>query len=115
MQKNLIITLLFSIVIAVFAILNAAPIRVNLIFSKVEISAALVILISAALGALLIYSIDVVTKMKSTKTVKGLEKDLQEAQSAFMHLKGQYDDLVASVQTKSEQSAIQEAPNNQTT
>lgn len=83
MQKNLIITLLFSILIALFAILNAAAIPVNLIFSKVEISAALVILIAAALGALLIYSIDMINKLKMNKRIKQLEKELDAVKRSF--------------------------------
>lgn len=96
MQKNLILTLLFSIVIAVFAILNAAPIRVNLIFAKVNISAALVILISAALGALLIFSIDILSKIKGMRQIKQLEKKLEASEATMQQLKAQYDDLLKS-------------------
>ncbi len=70
MQKNLIIALLFSILIAVFAILNSGTISVNLIFVTLEVSAALVILISAALGAILVYFSDLATKMKLKRTNK---------------------------------------------
>ena len=70
MQKNMVITLLFSILIAVFALLNAAVISVNLIFVTLEVSAALVILISASLGAVLVYFLDLATKIKLKKTNK---------------------------------------------
>ncbi len=70
MQKNLIIALLFSILIAVFAILNSGTISVNLIFVTLKVSAALVILISAALGAILVYFSDLATKMKLKRTNK---------------------------------------------
>ncbi|MBM7563000.1 LapA family protein [Fusibacter tunisiensis] len=75
MQKNMIITLLFSILIAFFAILNAAAIPVNLIFMKMDISAALVILLSASIGAVIVYSLDTVSKMKSRKRCKEFEKN----------------------------------------
>lgn len=74
MQKNIIITLLFSILIALFAVLNAAAVPVNLIFTKVDVSAALVILISASIGAIIVYSLDAVPKMKSRKKCRELEK-----------------------------------------
>jgi len=70
MQKNMIITLLFSILIAVFAILNSGVITVNLIFVTLELSAALVILIAASLGAILVYFLDLATKLKLKKTNK---------------------------------------------
>lgn len=78
MQKSLIITLLFSIVIAIFAILNAAPIEINLIATKLSISAALVILVSASFGAIVVYSLEVFTKLKSKKQYRDLEKQYKE-------------------------------------
>lgn len=74
MQKNIIITLLFSILIALFAILNAGVVPVNLIFTQIDISAALVILISASIGAIIVYSLDAVSKIKTKKKHKELEK-----------------------------------------
>jgi putative membrane protein len=73
-QKNLIIILIFSIFIAMFAGLNAASIQINLIFAKIEISAALVILISASIGAVIIYFAGAFGKMKSAKKIKELER-----------------------------------------
>lgn len=83
MQKNLIITLLFSIIIAVFAILNAAVIPVNLIFVKLDVSAALVILIAASLGAILVYSMELANKMKSKKAMKTEKKHYEEQLELF--------------------------------
>lgn len=74
MQKSLIVTMLFSIVIAIFAILNAAPIQINLIATKLSVSAALVILISASFGAIVVYSLEVFSKFKAKKQYKDLEK-----------------------------------------
>lgn len=103
MQKNLIITLLFSILIAMFAILNAAPIPVNFIFAKVQLSAALVILISAALGALVIYSVDMLSRIKTRKQIKHLDKQLEEAKQAYGFLKAQYDDLIEAQKSSPEE------------
>lgn len=84
MQKNMVITLLFSILIALFAILNAAVISVNLIFVTLEVSAALVILISASLGAILVYFLDLATKMKLKKTNKLTEIKYEEQLELFV-------------------------------
>lgn len=74
MQKNVVVILLFAIVIALFAILNAGAIPVNLIFAKVQISAALVILISAAIGAIIVYSFDAIALFKHKKQAKEADK-----------------------------------------
>lgn len=76
MQKNIIYTLVLSVFIAIFAILNAAAVQVNLIFAKVNVSAALVILISASIGAIIVYSIDTVYKLKVKKQIKEHEKNI---------------------------------------
>lgn len=76
MQKNIIITLILSIFIAVFATLNSAAVPVNLIFTKVNLSAALVILISASIGAIIVYSIDAISKLKSKRKIKESEKTI---------------------------------------
>lgn len=94
MQKNLIITLLFSIVIALFAILNAAIIPVNLIFVTVDLSAALVILIAASLGAILVYTLNIAVKMKLKKAAKVAEKKLKELQEGVAGIDRRYMDEI---------------------
>jgi len=74
MQKNVIITLVFALFITVFAILNAGKVPVNLLIAKIELSAALVILISGLLGAVAVYSLDMHNKRTQKKTFKELEE-----------------------------------------
>ncbi len=100
MQKNLIITLLFSIVIAVFAILNAAVIPVNLIFVSLNVSAALVILIAASLGAILVYTIDLGVKLKLKKSVKVAEKKLTVLQEKTEGIDRRYMDEIQGLQNE---------------
>lgn len=94
MQKNLIVTLLFSILIAFFAILNAAAIPVNLIFVTVDVSAALVILIAASLGAILVYSLDIAGKMKMKKAIKVAEKNLSASKESVVDMERAYNDEI---------------------
>jgi uncharacterized integral membrane protein len=79
MQKNVIITLIFAIFVALFALLNADKVPVNLVFTTIDISAALVILISACLGAIIVYSLEAVQKIKVKKQCKAAEANLKEA------------------------------------
>lgn len=94
MQKNLIVTLLFSILIAFFAILNAAAIPVNLIFVTVDVSAALVILIAASLGAILVYSLDIAGKMRMKKAIKSAEKELSASKESVVAMEREYNDEI---------------------
>jgi len=87
MQKNIIITLLFSIFIALFAILNASAVPINFIFARVDISVALVILISASIGALILYSIGAIGKLKAKKMIKEKDKVIETLNQELNELK----------------------------
>lgn len=54
MQVKYIIALLFALVIATFALLNAQPVTVDFAFNEFQISLALVILVSAFAGAIIL-------------------------------------------------------------
>lgn len=78
MQKNLIIILVLSIFISLFAILNAGAVPINLFFTSLEISVALVILISATIGAVIVFSLDTASKYKFRKEIKESQKALEK-------------------------------------
>jgi len=78
MQKNLIFTLIFSILVAIFAVLNATTVTINFMFAQADSYLSVVILISATLGAIAAYTFNVFGKMKIKKEVKTLEKKLAE-------------------------------------
>lgn len=80
MQKNVIITLVFALFIAIFAVMNAGKVPVNLIFTEIQLSAALVILISAFLGAIIVYSLDAFAKIKMKKAFAELELKVEALQ-----------------------------------
>lgn len=73
MQKKIVVALILSIAIAIFAISNAVTVPVNFVFYSVHISAALVILISACIGAMIVYFIGAVSRFKLKKRCKELE------------------------------------------
>lgn len=78
MQKNLIIILILSIFISVFAILNAGAVPINLFFTTLEISVALVILISATIGAVIVFSLDTAAKYQYKKTIRENKKHAEK-------------------------------------
>ena len=92
MQKNIIIILILSIFVAIFAILNAAAMPVNLIVTTIEISAALIILISACLGAIIVFVFDTMTKRNLRKIIKEHEKNIVLITKEQQGLKAKYED-----------------------
>lgn len=78
MKATFILSLVMAILIAIFALLNGTTVPVNFGFAKLESSLALVILVSVAIGAVIIYLIDVVGKFKSAKRIKDLEKKVTQ-------------------------------------
>ena len=78
MKATFILSLVMAILIAIFALLNGTTVPVNFGFANLESSLALVILVSVAIGAVIIYLIDVVGKFKSTRRIKELEKKVTQ-------------------------------------
>lgn len=77
MQRGFIFSLLFAIMVAVFALKNANKVLIDFIFGKVNISQALVILISAILGAVIVAIMGSVKNFKLKKDNKELNKKLE--------------------------------------
>lgn len=80
MQLTYIFALLFSVVIAMFAIVNAQPVKVDFVFDEFQISLALIILISAFAGAFILGFLGLFKQIKSgfqLRDVKGKNKKLE--------------------------------------
>lgn len=78
MQKSqllFIISLIFAIIVTVFALTNAEPVAVHLFFYTVEASQALVIFTSAASGAIIVITLGVVRYIKMVSELKNLRKE----------------------------------------
>lgn len=77
-QWVLISALLFAILIAVFAVINVEPVRVNFLFTEASIPLILVILGSTLIGGVIFGFIGTVRQFKLQRRIKQLEKQLQE-------------------------------------
>ncbi|WFD08878.1 LapA family protein [Tepidibacter hydrothermalis] len=82
MQFGFIISLIFAILVAVFAIQNSGIVAISFLFAKFNISQALVILISAALGAVIVMLLGFIKQIKlklkikeQSKKIKSLEEE----------------------------------------
>lgn len=75
----LVVVLAFSIAAAVFAVSNASPVSVNLFLWQLrEVSLALVILISAAVGIAVSSAVAVYVKINDTIKIRSLESRVRE-------------------------------------
>ena len=78
MQLWFIVSLILSIIVAIFAVMNANPVPIKLIFSEVQLSQALVIFISATLGAIIVSLLGLVKQIKLSIKNKDLLKQVKQ-------------------------------------
>lgn len=80
MQVRFIVSLFIALFVAVFTIKNAGLVNVNLFFKDVELSQAIVIFISIAMGATIVSLLGINSIWKLKKTNKELQKKLLQTQ-----------------------------------
>lgn len=81
MQKNqllFIVSLVFAIIVTLFALINANPVVINFYFYKIEASLALIILLSAILGAIIVTTLGIASHFRFKNEIKRLSKDKEE-------------------------------------
>ncbi|WMM24138.1 LapA family protein [Tissierella sp. MB52-C2] len=77
MEFKFIISLLFSVLVAIFAIQNAKSVEINFLFTKFTISQAVVILGSAIIGALIVLLLGLIKQIKQGVKIKQLKKEIE--------------------------------------
>ncbi|MBU5427755.1 LapA family protein [Tissierella pigra] len=77
MEFKFIISLLFSVLVAIFAIQNARSVEINFLFTKFTISQAVVILGSAVIGALIVLLLGIIKQIKQGVKIKQLKKEIE--------------------------------------
>ncbi|MDN4607112.1 LapA family protein [Sporosarcina highlanderae] len=76
MQWSLIVSLLFAIIIALFAILNVESVRVNYLFGEANLPLILVILFTALLGAAISGFIAMFRSITANRQINELKKEM---------------------------------------
>ena len=76
-----IVALLFSLIIALFALANQQPVEVSYFFGEREVSAVLLILGSACGGALVMALLGIVTRIKTMLQLRDLRKQNLDQQA----------------------------------
>ncbi|MFN2745104.1 MULTISPECIES: LapA family protein [unclassified Bacillus (in: firmicutes)] len=77
-QWTLISALIFTLIVAVFAVINVEPVTVDFLFGTAEWPLILVILVSVLMGALIIGSAGAFQIMRLKKELRTLKKEEME-------------------------------------
>jgi putative membrane protein len=77
MQVWFVVSLLFSIVIALFAALNSDVVTIRLFFARYELSQSIVIILSAVLGAVIAIFFGFFGKVKSAMKTRELNSEIK--------------------------------------
>ncbi len=74
-QWTLIAALIFTLVVAIFAVINVEPVKVDFLFATAEWPLILVILVSVLMGALIIGSAGAFQLMRLKRELRALRKE----------------------------------------
>ncbi|MGE5629343.1 MAG: lipopolysaccharide assembly protein LapA domain-containing protein [Solirubrobacterales bacterium] len=91
MQIWFIISLVFSLIIALFAALNSDVVTIRLIFAKYQLSQSLVIILSAAIGAIIAIFLGLFSKIKTKLKIRELNNEIKAANAKIAELKAALD------------------------
>ncbi|MBU5484773.1 LapA family protein [Clostridium sp. MSJ-11] len=91
MRIGFILSLIFAIIVTIFAIQNSAVITVNFLFTKVEISLALIIFISAIIGAIIVTFLGLRRELSLKHNNKSLSTKIAELEKENSLLKIEVD------------------------
>lgn len=94
-QVGIIVALIFSLIIAVFAILNNQPVVINYLFNKVDVSAVIVILGAAFSGAFIVFLLGVYRQIKLVVKMRGLTADIKDRDKKLEMLSQEYEALLS--------------------
>lgn len=95
MAVRFIISLFFAILVALFAIQNASAVEINIFFATYTVSQALVILISAILGGIIVLLLGLVKQIKLNLKVKSTSKAIAKLEEENKGLKEQIEALTS--------------------
>ncbi|MCF8019392.1 MAG: LapA family protein [Vallitaleaceae bacterium] len=80
MPVAFIFSLLFSVLVVVFALQNSAIVTLNFFSLEIMISQTIVILISASFGAIIILFLSTVKQIKSNMRIRSLTKTIDKSE-----------------------------------
>lgn len=92
MTIRFVISLIFAVIIAIFALQNATNVTFRFLFAEFAISQALIILISAVFGAIMVLILGTIKQIKTNIKIKNLTKLTNKLEEENRILKGQIEE-----------------------
>ncbi len=86
MQSGFIFSLIFAVFIGLFALRNGGPVTIDLFFTEIAMSQALVIIFSALLGALVVYLLNFFKILHFKKEIKTQHKKYESVDADLLVL-----------------------------
>ena len=102
---NVVLALIFCLLIAVFALANNQMVEINYLYGSVELSAVLVILGSAALGALVVFILGLVKNIQGRLKLRTLRHEIKDLRGKLQIMEKERDSLLIQVGRLQEASA----------
>ena len=93
MEFKFIISLMFAVIVAIFAIQNAGSIEVKFFFANFRISQAVVILGSAIVGSIIVLLLGLVKQIKQNNIVKKLTQEIEDIKLENNNLQAKLEEL----------------------
>lgn len=91
MGWRFVLSLIFALVVATFAIQNADSVVINFITWKISVSQALIILVSAIVGALIVMLLSLFKQLKMGSAIRSEKKAVSTLQAENMELRNKLD------------------------
>jgi len=82
-----IFSLLFSVIVVIFALQNSAIVTINFLFAEFTMSQALVILVSAIFGAIIVLLLGMIKQIASSMKIRNLTKAINKLEEEARLLK----------------------------
>ncbi len=84
MQVTFIFSMIFAIIITIFALANSGTVTISFVFKSFELSQAVVILVSAVTGAIVVFLLDLVTKARAAMKIKALNRQVKDLENQLL-------------------------------
>ncbi len=91
MSWKFVLSLIFALIVAVFAIQNADAVAVKFLIWDISVSQALIVLISAIFGALAVALIGMISQMRLKSTIRSDKKEIASLQGEIASFKSKLD------------------------
>jgi len=113
MDWKFVLALVFALIVAIFALQNAGAVDISFLNLELSISQALVILISAFFGALVVLMLSLVRWIRHQSKLKNLTKTVNSLETENKQLKMKLDDFTKKIDVLEQQSTPPSEPEPQ--